>query len=64
MWRSARRRSCWGSAVGEVAGRHLLACDVGGRGEGRFEGGSGSRVHADAASLLLCANNGAALVRK
>jgi hypothetical protein len=60
----ARRRSCWGSAVGEAAARHLLASDVGGRGGGRFEEDSGGEVHVDAASLFLCANSGAALVRK
>lgn len=50
--------------MGEVAGRYLLACDVGGRGGGRFEEGSGGGVHANAATLFLCANSGAALVRK
>jgi hypothetical protein len=50
--------------VGEVAGRHLLACDVGGRGGGKFKEGSGDEVRADAASLFLCANSGTTLVRK
>jgi hypothetical protein len=39
-----------------MAGRHLLACDIGGRDGGRFEEGNGGGVHVDAACLFLCAN--------